>query len=200
VPPLAGFAEHVGGDRVAIQVLVGPGQNPHSFEPTARQVEGLTSAQLFWRVGMPFEAGWLARLQAANPRLAVLDARSALGRPPDDGAAHHHDAGHVHHHDPHVWTSPPAARAMVLQLAEALAGIDPANAAAYRANAAAYAAELDALDAEIRDALADLTQRRFLVYHPAWGEFAATYGLDQVAIDGELDLASRILANQSYTI
>jgi zinc transport system substrate-binding protein len=72
---------------------------------------------------------------------------------------------------------------MVLQLAETLAGIDPGNAAAYRANAASYAAELDALDAEIRGALAGLSQRRFLVYHPAWGEFAATYGLEQVAIE-----------------
>ncbi len=183
VLPLVELAQRVGGGHVAAQALVGPGQNPHSFEPTARQLEDLTRAQLFWRVGMPFEAGWLARLQAANPGLAVLDARTALGRPPDGSLAHRHGERHVHHHDPHVWTSPPAARAMVLQLAETLAGMDPRNAAAYRANAAAYAAELDALDAEIRGALAGLSQRRFLVYHPAWGEFAASYGLEQVAIE-----------------
>ena len=183
VLPLVEVAQRVGDGHVVVQALVGPGQNPHTFEPTARQLEDLTQAQLFWRVGMPFEAGWLARLQAANPGLAVLDARTALGRPPaGDTAPDRRDGGQAHRHDPHVWTSPPAARAMVLQLAETLADIDPANAAAYRANAAAYAAELDALDAELRAALAALPQRRFLVYHPAWGEFAATYGLEQVAI------------------
>ncbi len=192
VLPLVELAQRVGGGHVTVQALVGPGQNPHTFEPTARQLEGLTQAQLFWRVGMPFEAGWLQRLRAANPDLAVLDARTALGPPPaevpapdqrDGGQAHRHDDGPAHHHDPHVWTSPRAARLMVFQLAETLAQIDPDNAAAYRGNAATYAAELDALDAEIRNALAGLSQRRFLVYHPAWDEFAAAYGLEQLAIE-----------------
>ena len=182
VLPLVELAQRVGGGHVAVQALVGPGQNPHGFEPTARQLEDLTQARLFWRVGMPFEAGWLQRLQGANPGLAVLDARTALGRQADDRPADRQHDGHGHH-DPHIWTSPRAARAMVLQLAETLAAIDPDNAAAYRANAAAHAAALDALDAEIRGALAGLSQRRFLVYHPAWGEFAAAYGLEQVAIE-----------------
>jgi len=72
---------------------------------------------------------------------------------------------------------------MVPRLAEALAAIDPVNATRYRAAAAAYAAELTALDDELREILAPLKKRRFLVYHPAWGEFAATYGLEQIAIE-----------------
>lgn len=198
VPPLAEFAERVGGDRVAIQVLVGPGQNPHSFEPTARQVEGLTGAQLFWRVGMPFEEAWIARLRGQNPALQVLDAREGLALA-DAGAS----AGHPHahgddqgHHDPHVWTSPALVVAMLPRLAEALARIDPAEAEGYRARAAAYAGELAALDAELRRVLAPLEHRRFLVYHPAWGEFAAAYGLEQVAIeqDGKEPGARRLAA------
>ncbi len=186
VLPLATFAERVGGDRVSIQTLVGSGQNPHSFEPTARQVEELTGAALFWRTGMPFEEPWIARLRSQNRSLVVLDARdgldlSAAGAGPAGG--HHPGDGHDHGQDPHVWTSPVLVRAMVPRLAEALAALDPAGAAAYRTNAAAYVAELDALDAELRRTLAPLRERRFLVYHPAWGELAATYGLEQVPIE-----------------
>jgi len=202
VLPLAEFAQRVGGDQVAVQVLVGPGQNPHSFEPTAHQVEELTRAQLFWRVGMPFEEVWLGRLQAANPGLRVLDARAGLGleAAPAGASAHRHDDDHDHHHahdgiDPHVWTSPPLVRLMVLRLAEALADLDPEGAEAYRANAAAYATELEALDAELRATLAPLENRRFLVYHPAWGRFAATYDLEQVAIErGGKEPGARSLA------
>lgn len=184
VLPLAGFAERVGGDRVSVQTLVGPGQNPHSFEPTARQIEELTSAQLFWRVGMPFEEAWIARLHSQNRALDVLDARAGLDLPPATADAALHDHRHDGQgQDPHVWSSPVLARIMVPRLAEALGAIDPPNAAVYRANAAAYAAELEALDQELRTILAPLKHRRFLVYHPAWGAFAATYGLEQVAIE-----------------
>ena len=185
VPPLAEFAERVGGDGVSVQTLVGPGQNPHSFEPTARQIEELTAAQLFWRVGMPFEDAWIQRLLGRSRGLHVLDARDGLDLPAPsapESARDDHD-GHRHGHDPHVWTSPVLVRTMVPRLAEALAAIDPANATRYRAAAAAYAAELTALDDELREILAPLKNRRFLVYHPAWGEFAATYGLEQVAIE-----------------
>ena len=185
VLPLAAFAERVGGDRVRVQTLVGPGQNPHSFEPTARQIEELTSAELFWRVGMPFEEAWIARLRSQNSGLNILDARAGLQLPPASARAaasrYPHDEGHDH--DPHVWTSPTLVRAMVPRLADALAALDPAGAAVYHANAAAYVAELEELDAELRQILAPLRNRRFLVYHPAWGEFAATYGLEQVAIE-----------------
>ena len=186
VLPLAGFAERVGGDRVSVSSLVGPGQNPHSFEPTARQIEELTSAELFWRAGMPFEEAWIDRLRSQNHGLAVLDARAALESPPAAapaafGAGSEHGDGNGH--DPHVWTSPVVVQAMVRRLAEALAALDPAGAAVYRANAATCVAELQALDAELRRTLAPLKDRRFLVYHPAWGEFAATYGLEQIPIE-----------------
>lgn len=189
VPPLAEFAERVGGDRVSVRTLVGPGQNPHSFEPTARQIEELTAARLFWRVGMPFEEAWIGRLAGQGRTLTVLDARDGLGLPavagPPAGRIDHDHDGQAHHHghDPHVWTSPVLARTMVQRLAEALAVVDPANAVLYRANAGVYAAELESLDAELRSTLAPLKGRRFLVYHPAWGELAATYGLEQVAIE-----------------
>ncbi len=96
--------------------------------------------------------------------------------------------GHGHDHgawDPHIWTSPPLVKAMGAQIRDALTARRPAEAARFAANYDAFAAELDALDRELRARLAPVEQRRFLVFHPAWGYFADTYGLTQVAIEYE---------------
>lgn len=85
--------------------------------------------------------------------------------------------------DPHIWTSPPLVARMTLKIRDALSELDPEHAGAYAHNQAAFAAELASLDAEIRDLLKDLPSRKFLVFHPAWGYFAETYGLTQVAIE-----------------
>jgi zinc transport system substrate-binding protein len=136
---------------------------------------------------MPYERAWLPRLRAASPDMRVVNARATLdGRPtagPDADGGHEHGHRHAHDEDPHVWTSPAAVRAMIGPLADALAAADPDHAADYRANATALGAELAALDTEVRTALAPLRSRRFVVFHPAWGQFAADYGLEQIAVE-----------------
>jgi zinc transport system substrate-binding protein len=160
--------------------MVRPGQSPATYDPTPRQVAALARADLYLRVGVPFEAAWMPRLRAANPRMRVLDAREGIELRPHEGGDHGHDHGDL---DPHVWTSPPLAKVMSANIRDALIELDAEHRADYEANYRAFAAELDALDAEIRALFEGLRNRRFLVYHPAWGYFAATYGLTQVAIE-----------------
>lgn len=200
VPPLQTFVQRVGGEGVEVHSLVQPGQSPHTYEPTPRQVAALGSADLYVGIGIPFESAQLPRIGATNPRLRVLDARTGIdlrrieahehAQPAGDGA---HDDGHQHpgegasaqaaELDPHIWTSPPLAKRIALAIRDALAEIDPANAPAFEANFQGFAAELDQLDRDIRAQLEPLRHRRFLVYHPAWGYFADTYGLVQVPIE-----------------
>lgn len=189
VPPQKQFVERIGGEHVTVRTLVQPGQSPHSFEPTPSQVVAMADADLYVRAGMPFEDAWLKRIRSANPDLRVLDAREgialvSLTDHDHEGEAH---GQHVHQDglDPHVWTSPPLVKVMAQHIRDTLADLDPAHAQDYAERYAAFAAELDALDAEIRARLADVTSRRFLVYHPAWGYFAQTYGLTQVPIEKE---------------
>lgn len=200
VPPLQTFVERVGGERVEVHSLVQPGQSPHTYEPTPRQVAALGSADLYVGIGIPFESAQLPRIGAANPRLRVLDARTGIdlrrleahdhAEAPDHRAqddAHEHPGGgppgHAADLDPHVWTSPLLAKRIALAIRDALAEIDPASARAYEVNFQGLAAELDQLDRDIRAQLEPLKHRRFLVYHPAWGYFADTYGLVQVPIE-----------------
>lgn len=188
VPPQQTFVARIGGDRVRVRAMVQPDQSPHTYEPTPRQVTELAQADLYLSVGVSFEDVWMPRIRAANPRLRVLDLREGL--PLLSLADHDHDHEHEHDHavdapDPHVWTSPPLVKAMSVAIRDALTELDPAGRETYVANQAAFAAELDALDAELRALLKDLPSRRFMVHHPAWGYFAHTYDLTQVAIERE---------------
>lgn len=194
VLPMQTFVERVGGEHVRVTTMVKPGQSPATYEPTPRQIVELARAALYVRVGVPFEAAWIARIRAANPRMRILDARDGLDLRVMGLDEHDESEGRVgaedHHHDPsemdpHIWTSPPLVKRMARSIEAALVDLDPANAADYARNLVAFESEIDALDGHIRALLSDLPERRFMVFHPAWGYFADTYGLVQVAIERE---------------
>ncbi len=96
-----------------------------------------------------------------------------------------YNAEQDHEQDPHVWASPLLVRHMVGLIRDKLAELDPAHAADFARNHDAFVAELEALDRELHTLLDPLPNRRFMVFHPAWGYFADTYGLIQVPIERE---------------
>ncbi len=184
VPPQAYFVERIGRDRVAVTVMVPAGAAPDSYEPTPQQVLALDRARLYVKVGLagfPFEERYLEGPAGADSGegrdLEVIDMSRGLAPLREAGGD---ELGET---DPHVWTSPAAARVAAEHIADALARLDPAGADLYRANLAAFLTDVDALDREIHGELDGLPHRRFLVVHPAWGYFARDYGLEQVAIE-----------------
>jgi len=190
VLPLATFAEHVGGERVQVHTMVQPGHSPATYEPTPRQITALADADLYLRVGAPFEDAWMKRIRSTNPDMRVVDLRKGLDLRAQP--KHDHDHGDSHDHQPdqpvmdhHIWTSPQLVRQMAETIRDAFSEPDPAGADIYAANQAAFDAELAALDAKLQERLSGLDNRSFLVYHPAWGYFADAYGLTQVPIEQE---------------
>jgi zinc transport system substrate-binding protein len=85
--------------------------------------------------------------------------------------------------DPHVWMSPPNAAIMVQNICHGLVQVDPDNRDYYETNRDAYVSELAALDADIREGLAGVSKRTFMVYHPSLGYFAAEYGLTMLSVE-----------------
>ncbi len=102
-----------------------------------------------------------------------------------DRDAHAAEPADVDEQDPHVWASPPLVRHMVGIIRDKLSALDPAHAADFARNHDVLVAELEALDRELHALLDPLSNRRFMVFHPAWGYFADTHGLTQVAIERE---------------
>ncbi|OGV78528.1 MAG: hypothetical protein A3K19_17990 [Lentisphaerae bacterium RIFOXYB12_FULL_65_16] len=215
IQPQAYFAERVGGSRVAVQVLVPPGQNHETYNVTARQMAELSAARLYFRVGLPFENVLIPKLQDSLPNLKVIDTRQGirLRRMEHEHEHTHHGEGEGDHAgeenppvappgeqtpfgmDPHIWLSPRLAQVQAATICDALSALDPAGAAVYAQNLAALRNDLDALDRRLAEALAPVRGRAFLVYHPAFGYFADDYGLIQkpVEIEGKSPSASQLV-------
>jgi ABC-type Zn uptake system ZnuABC Zn-binding protein ZnuA len=176
--------KNVAGDRIELTTLIGPGQDPHTYQPTPRDVAAIEKAHGVFINGFGLEEGLESTIDAAAGRGRPVVSVSAGIRPRSssseqespqtpDAPAHGHGGG-----DPHVWFDPANVEIWTDNIAVSLGALDPDNAAAYRANAAAYARKLDELDAAIRDqmALIPADRRRLVTDHEALGYFADRYG------------------------
>jgi zinc transport system substrate-binding protein len=194
VLPLRDFVTRVAGRHAEVEVLVGPGQEPHSYEPTPKQVAAALEADLYFKVGLPLEKRVLEKITAMNPKLKVIDLTQGIRlRMLTEGEEEHEsgghgDAGHQHvvgEPDPHIWLSPKNARTLCASIGNGLRSADPAHAAEYDGNLKAFDAELARLDAKIEKALAPFKGKEFMVFHPAFGYFGDAYGLKQVPVEIE---------------
>ncbi|MBN2580870.1 MAG: zinc ABC transporter substrate-binding protein [Pirellulales bacterium] len=190
IPPVAFLVERIGGPHVRVVTLLQTGQDPHSFELTPKQVQRLGRAALFFKVGLPFEQQVLKKLRAAYPDLTVVDTARGIRKISLDATSSAHCSAHdttgSHPHageDPHVWLSPPNLKRQSAEIAAALEKADPERASLYRANLQKLQAELDAVHEKNVRRLKPFAGRTFYVFHPAFGYFAACYGLKQSAIE-----------------
>jgi zinc transport system substrate-binding protein len=181
IAPQRYFVERVGGDRVTVEALVQPGQDPHTYEPTPRQVAGLADASLYLRIGLGFENALVERMSTMRG-LRVVDTREGITLRPLDPGSDPDEAG-PGGLDPHIWMDPALVARQAATIRDALSSVDPAGRAAYEAGYAAFARDLDAVAREVAATLAPYRGRELLVYHPAFGYFADAFGLKQVAVE-----------------
>jgi zinc transport system substrate-binding protein len=174
------FVERVGGEQVAVSVMVGPGQSPETYEPTPKQMAALSQARLYFSIGVAFEDSWMKRIQAANPTLRVVPMQRGVALLPLTGPGGESDGI-----DPHLWTSPQRVKLMAGNVRDALIQADPDHRGDYESNYRTFAAGMDKLDRDIRAILASAKGKRFMVFHPSWGYFAHDYGLRQIPIEAE---------------
>ncbi len=179
IAPQAWFVEQLGGELVEVLVLVRPGQDPHTYQPTPGQMTGLARARAYFCIALPLEQALLPRLRALNPQLRVVDSNQGIKRQPFPGPGPQREL------DPHTWLDPNLALVQAANICAALQELDPAHREAYGRNLAALRARLQALDHRIRGLLAPFRGRSILVFHPALGYFARAYGLEQEAIEQE---------------
>ncbi|HEV8586747.1 MAG TPA: metal ABC transporter substrate-binding protein [Methylomirabilota bacterium] len=169
----------VGGDRVRVESLTDPRQDPHAREIAPRQVALLKSAALLVRVGLDHEP-WLGRAVAAAgaaPRdvdcsRAVTILAPDIPRLSADARPHLHAYG-----NPHYWLDPENARPITLRILEALVAARPEARAVFEANRARFLTRLDDGLARWRKRLAPFAGARLVVVHDAWPYFARRFDL-----------------------
>ncbi|MFT3690196.1 zinc ABC transporter substrate-binding protein [Paenirhodobacter sp.] len=186
IPPVQSLVAQVMGDLGAPALLLTPGTNAHSYQMKPSQARALQDADLLIWIG-PEMTPWLNRAAAASGAknsLPLLHTKGTQLRDYAPEADHDHDHDHEedgHHHegtDPHAWLDPDNARTWLSTIAQHLAALDPEHAETYAANAEAARTRIAALDGALKDELAPVARRPFVVFHAAYGYFAAHYGLD----------------------
>lgn len=205
--PQSEFVARIGGDRVRILTLVGPGASPHSYEPTPRQMAELSGASIWFSIGVEFENALMPKVQSLYPKLRIVNSAqgvafrtlethtdaaawgSALaatvagpGAPTSGAAAPDAHAGEGGI-DPHVWLGLEAVRLQLATIRDALIALKPADAAYFRANHDAYRRDIDALFADLSKQLAPLRGATAYVYHPSFGYFLDNFGIRQEAVE-----------------
>lgn len=186
IQPQAYFVERVGGDQVAVTVMVPPGGFPGTYEPKPEQLTALSNANAYISIDVPFERAWLERFRSTNPDMLMVDTTQGIerhhigGNEGEDEGEHEHEAGQP---DPHIWLSPSLVKVQARTIADALMRLDPAHKADFEANLARFLADIDTLHQEITTTLETLETRKFMVFHPAWGYFAQDYNLEMIPVE-----------------
>ena len=199
--PAYDFAREIAGDRADITLLIPPGAEIHSFEPTARDLIRIQECSLFFCNGGESEA-WVEELLEGQEleQLVMLDCVDALEEETKEGMQQireheheDHEHGHEEHedhehedegpeYDEHVWTSPVNAKRICEALCRRLCALDPEGADLYRSNLERYSAELDELDAAFRRTV-EAGKTRTLVFADRFPVryFVEEYGLEYFA-------------------
>ena len=179
------IVKNVGGDRVDVDMLVGPNGDAHVYSPTPADARKLADAKLIVVNGLGYE-GWLERLvKASGGKVPVVVAAKAV-KPRRAAGGHGHNHGHSHGSDPHAWQSVGNVKLYAAAIRDGLAAADPAGKAAYEANTQAYLDKLDELEREVREAVARIpaSRRKVITTHDAFAYFTDAYGLEFIAPQG----------------
>lgn len=187
------FVERIAGDKASVIVLVGPGHNPATYEPKPLQLAQLGQAALYFQIGVPFETRWIETFRQINPDLKLVPLPSSIPLRPmsrevdavADKTAYDHGHSHSSLQDPHVWLNPRLVKHIAESIKTEFVTIDSKNREHYESRYQSFIGELDQLDHAIRQQLAGIKNRKFMVYHPSWGYFADEYKLQQIAIEVE---------------
>lgn len=178
---VADLARNIGGERVTVTGLMGPGVDPHLYKARESDVRALQDADIIFYNGLHLEAGMstvLEKMGEERPVVAVTDAidRTSLNTPPQFAG----------NYDPHVWFDVTLWLQTIDVVRDALIKLDPTSADLYNANAESYRAQLQELDAYVRERAASLPEEKrvLITAHDAFEYFGRAYGFTVRGLQG----------------
>jgi zinc/manganese transport system substrate-binding protein len=191
-------AEEIGGGLVEVTSIVNSeSQDPHSFEPSARDQLTVSNADLVIENGGGYDAFIDALIDSSGSEAPVVTAvehshdwpenegheEGAAEGDADDAHADEHGHDHVEGFNEHVWYDPHTVVHVAEAIAAELSELDPDNAATYAANADAFAAEIEGLEAGLAELDSAHAGERVFATEPVPGYLIAAAGLEDVTPD-----------------
>jgi ABC-type metal ion transport system, periplasmic component/surface adhesin len=182
------FVKQIAGDNVNITMVLPPGSESHSYEPTPQDIIKIQNCDIFVYVGGESDAWVHEVLESMDTGkmkiITLMDCVDTVEEEVVEGMEHEedHEDEHEHELDEHVWTSPKNAAIIVQKISDALCEADTASADSYKENTAAYLAKLNELDIKFQR-IVDLAVRKTLIFGDRFPfrYFADTYGLEYYA-------------------
>lgn len=180
------LAKHIVGDNAEIKILLPPGSEAHTYEPTAKEIIAIQNCDIFLYIGAENEQ-WADKLINSNDTSKVkivklIDCVPTLSE--EDEEEHedehnHHDHDHEHETDEHIWTSPKNARLMLSAVYNAICEVDPKNSKTYTENKDAYDEQLADLDNDYKTAVDNAKNKTIVLADKfPFRYLAHEYGLD----------------------
>lgn len=175
------FVQAVGGDRVAISTIIPDGTEPHDFEPKAKDLERLSTADVFVYNGFGMEAWADDAVQAANNKnLVVVEASKGAQ------AITNTDPGEIEEHgqfDPHIWISLKGAAAEAKNIRDGLVQADPSGKDYYNKNYDDFASRLETLYNQYNPKFQSAQNKSFVTGHAAFAYLCRDFGLNQNSVE-----------------
>ncbi|PWM44944.1 MAG: zinc ABC transporter substrate-binding protein [Clostridiales bacterium] len=182
------FASHIVGDKVFVKMLLTPGAESHSFEPTAQDIISIQNCDLFIYVGGENDT-WVDSILSSFDKpvktLKMIDCVTAVEEEIKEGMEteqHSHETNKDPEYDEHVWTSPQNAIKITQKIADTLSEISPSNSEKFKQNTVSYITELSNLDNSFKDFFASI-KNKTLIFADRFPMqyFTDAYGLDYYA-------------------
>ncbi len=177
------FVKQICGDILDVNVMVGKGVSPATYEPKPKQMGDLQKSDIYFAIGVPYERVWLKKFSELFPKLDIVKSEEGIKKLP---IFHHHGENHeATILDPHVWLDPLLVKTQAKNIAIALIRHYPEHKSMFEKNLKTFEQKLDKLNEDLSNMLKDKKGATFFVYHPSWGYFAKRYELNQMAIEVE---------------
>lgn len=164
------FTRQIGGENINVTMLLKPGIESHSYDPTPQDIIKIQNCDLFIYVGGESDE-WVKDILNSNDKkpkkvIALMDCVDVVEEETvegmDSGKEEHNDGDKVEY-DEHVWTSPKNAVLITKKICSVLSEIDKSNAKLYEANTKEYCTKLSSLDSKFRN-ITDNAKRKTIVF------------------------------------
>ena len=181
VIPQIGIVKQIGGQFVDVKALVTTGSCPETFSPSPKQIRGLSDADMFISLGLPFEESWLKKVSGARSETKMMVMSNGIKfRKLED--IHLQQEGDK---DPHIWMSLRNTYIMAQNTAKILSRLMPQNSEYFTQNLKVYENKITTTDNKLKELFKDKKDKNIYVFHPVFGYFADDYGLKQIPIEME---------------
>ena len=184
--PTYDFSKEIGKDKVEVKLLLPPGIEAHSYEPTPKDIAEINNADIFIYTGDLMEP-WVKKLLSSlnNKNLKIVDVSKNIELKEFDFEdehnekdTHENEEEHIYGKDPHIWTDPILAKTIVQNIADSIIEVDLANKSFYDGNKIIYDKKLDNLDTEFKNLVKKSPKKEIVSGgHFVFGYLFERYGL-----------------------